>query len=176
MPWYSASPAQLDAAQCGVALHDINFPLLHILGAAVHKFLDPVGDVNIAGELFLDIQPLLLRTFPAALVHQHLLGDLLRIEVVLDEVNLQIRPQELRHGLLHELVGDGFFRLVLVAGLGREVVGDEDQAVLNILPCDLAFVFLIFVLIRRYLSTAETKAFFVAFSGAPPCSSQEELW
>ena len=99
-------------------------------------------------------------TFPAALVHQHLLGDLLRIEVVLDEVNLQIRPQELRHGLLHELVGDGFFRLVLVAGLGREVVGDEDQAVLNILPCDLAFVFLIFVLIPQVLIYCGDKSVF----------------
>ena len=29
---------------------------------------------------------------------------------------------------------------------------------------------------RRYLSTAETKADLVAFSGLPPCSSQLELW
>ena len=29
---------------------------------------------------------------------------------------------------------------------------------------------------RRYLSSAETKADFVAFSGLPPCSSQLELW
>ena len=28
----------------------------------------------------------------------------------------------------------------------------------------------------RYLSTAETKADLAAFSGLPPCSSQEELW
>ena len=153
-------PAELDAAQGGIALHDINFPLLHILGAAVHEFLDPVGDVNIAGEFFLDIQPLLLRAFPAALVHQHLLGDLLRVEMVLDEINFQIRPQEFRHGLLHELVGDGFFRLVLVTGLGGEVVGDKDQAVLNILPCDLAFIFLIFVLIPQVLIYCGDKSAF----------------
>ena len=29
---------------------------------------------------------------------------------------------------------------------------------------------------RRYLSMAETKADLAAFSGEPPCSSQEELW
>ena len=29
---------------------------------------------------------------------------------------------------------------------------------------------------RRYPSMAETKADLAAFSGLPPCSSQEELW
>ena len=71
--------------------------------------------------------------------------------MVLDEVDLQIRPQELRHGLLHELVGNGFFRLVFVAGLGRKVVGHKNQAVLDVLPCDLALVLLIFVLIPQIL-------------------------
>ena len=44
-------PALLAGAQSGVALHDIQLPPLHISGAAVHEFLDAVGDVDAAGEL-----------------------------------------------------------------------------------------------------------------------------
>ena len=129
-----------------------------------------------AGELLLHVQAGLLRLLPAALVQQHLFADLLRVKGVFNKVDLQVAPQELRHGLLDEFVGDGLLGLVLVAGLGGEVVGHQHQAVLDVRPGDLALALLILPLVRRYLSMAETKADLAAFSGEPPCSSQEELW
>ncbi|CAN4028290.1 Asp23/Gls24 family envelope stress response protein, partial [Dysosmobacter welbionis] len=123
-------PGQLHAAQGAVALHDVDLPLVHVLGAAVHELLDPVGDVHRAGELLLHVQAGLLRLLPAALVQQHLLADLLCVKGVFNEVDLQVAAEELRHGLLDEFVGDGLLGLVLVAGLGGEVVADQHQAVL----------------------------------------------
>ena len=82
----------------------------------------------------------------AALVDERLLGDLHRVGGGLDEVDCQLLLQKVGHGLLDKLVGDGLFRLVLVAGLGGEVAGDEDQAVLNVGPGDLGFIFIIFVI------------------------------
>ena len=153
-------PGQLHAAQGGVALHNIDFPAFHILRPAIHELLDPVGDVHAAGEFFLDVQPGLLGLFPAALVQQHLLGDLLRVKMVLNKVDLQIGPQKLRHGLLHELVGDGLFGLVLIGGLGGEVAADQDEAVLHVGPGDLALVFLILPLFPEILVNGGHKGGF----------------
>ena len=142
-------PAQLDAAQGGVALHDINFPAGDVLGPAVHEFLDPVGDVDGAGELLLHVQPGLLRLLPGALVDEDLLGDAQGVVGVLDEVDLQAAFQKLGHGVLDELVGDGLLCLVLVAGLGGEVAAHQHQTVLNIRPGDLALVFLVLVVLPQ---------------------------
>ena len=60
------------------------------LAAAVHEFLHTVGEVNIAGQLLFDIQTRLFRLFAAALVDQHLLGDLVCLGLVLDEVDLAV--------------------------------------------------------------------------------------
>ena len=74
-------------------------------------------------------------------------GNLLRLRRILDEIDLQAAPQKLGHGLLNEAVGDGFFGLVLVAGGGGEVVGDQDQAVLHVAEGDLALIFIVFALL-----------------------------
>ena len=144
-------PGQLHAAQGAVALHDVDLPLVHVLGAAVHELLDPVGDVHRAGELLLHVQAGLLRLLPAALVQQHLLADLLCVKGVFNEVDLQVAAEELRHGLLDEFVGDGLLGLVLVAGLGGEVVADQHQAVLDIRPGDLALALLVLPLVPQVL-------------------------
>ena len=68
-----------------------------------------------------------------------------------DEVDLQLGAEELRHGLLDELVVDGVFGLVFIAGLGGEVVGDQHQAVLDVLPGDLALALLILPLVPQVL-------------------------
>ena len=49
-------------------------------------------------------------------------------------------PQEIGHGLLDELVGDGLLGLVLIGGLGREGGGNQHQAVLDVLKADFALV------------------------------------
>ena len=144
-------PGQLHAAKGAVALHDVNLPAFHVLRPAVHKLLHPVGDVHAAGELFLDAQPGLLRLLPAALVQKHLPGDFLRVEVVFNQVNLQVGPEELRHGLLDKLIGNGLFRLVFVTGLGGEVAGDQNQTVLHVRPGDLALVLLVLPLLPEVL-------------------------
>ena len=142
-------PGLLDAAQSAVALHDVDLPLVHVLGAAVHEFLYPVGDVDGAGELLLDVQTGLLRLFPAALVEQDLLADLLGVKGIFDKVDLQVAAEEFRHGLLDKLVGDGLFGLVFVAGLGGKVVAHQDQAVLHVGPGDLALAFLVLALVPK---------------------------
>ena len=139
-------PAQLDGAHGGVALHDVELPPLGVLGPAVHELLHPVGNVHIARELLLDVQPGLLGALPGALVDEDLLGDLLGVEGVFDEVDLQLALQKLRHGLLDEFVVDGLLGLVLVGGLGGEVVGDKDQAVLDVVPGELALALLVLAL------------------------------
>ena len=138
MPWYSASRLSFTAAQGRVALHDVELPAGHVLGAAVHELLHPVGDVHGAGQLLFDVQAGLFRGLPAALVDEHLLADLVCVEGVLDEIDLQLGAEELRHSLLDEFVVDGLFSLVLVAGLGGEVVGDQYQAILDVVEADLA--------------------------------------
>ena len=66
-------PALLDAAESGVALHDIDLPAGDVLGAAVHELLHPVGDGDVGGELGLGVEPGPLGTLPAALVDEDLL-------------------------------------------------------------------------------------------------------
>ena len=139
-------PGELDAAQSRVALHDVELPAGGVLRPAVHKLLYPVGDVHTAGELFLDVQPGALGVLPAALVDEHLLGDLPRVQGILNEVDLQLGPQKLGHGLLDKLVVDGLLGLVLVGGLGGEVVAHQHQAVLHVGPGDLALALLVFAL------------------------------
>ena len=144
-------PALLARAQCGVALHDVDLPAAHVLGAAVHKLLHPVGDVDLLGELFLLVDAGALRRLPAPLVHQHLGGDLLRRLLVLNEVDLHPAAEELRHGLLDELVGDGLLRLVLIAGLCREVVAHQNEAVLHVGKGDLRLALDVFIVVPQVL-------------------------
>ncbi|MFQ8832893.1 MAG: hypothetical protein ACLR7U_08475 [Ruthenibacterium lactatiformans] len=80
-----------------------------VLGAAVHKFLHAVSDVYLGRERLFRTLAHLVRMLAALLVHQHLLGQLHRLVGLFDEVHFQVVLEELRHGLLNELVGDGFF-------------------------------------------------------------------
>ena len=96
-------------------------------------------------ELFFDVKPRFFGCFTAPLVNQELLGDLIGLRLVFDEINLQLTAEKFRHGLLDEFVRDGFLRLVFIRGLRGKAIGDENQAVLNIDETDFAFVFLIFV-------------------------------
>ena len=76
----------------------------------------------------------------ALLIDEHLLAGLLGLIGVLDEVDFDLMLEELGHGLRHKLVRDGFFRLVLIAGAGREAGRDEHQTVLHVGKSDRAFV------------------------------------
>ena len=62
---------------------------------------------------------------------------------VLDEVDLQLGAEEVGHGLLDELVVDGLLGLVLIGGLGGEVVGHQHQGVLDVVEGDLGLVLLV---------------------------------
>ena len=62
------------------------------------------------------------------------------------KVDFQLVLEEVRHGLGHKLVVNGLLGLVFVAGTGGEAGGNEDQAVLHIGECDLAFAFFLQVL------------------------------
>ena len=55
--------------------------------------------------------------------------------------------EKLGHALVDELIGDGFFGLVLVGGLSGEAGGHQHQAVLHILEADLAFILEVFIVI-----------------------------
>ncbi len=70
---------------------------------------------------FSSAQAGLFGVLAALLVDQHLLADLLRLVRLFQKIHLQLVPEEVGHGLLDELVGDGLFRLVLVAGPGGKV-------------------------------------------------------
>ena len=84
-------------------------------------------------------------------VDEHLLGDLERVDAVFDEIGFEAGLQKVRHRLLHELVRDGLFRLVLVARLRGEVVGDKNDAVFDVLPGDTGFALLVFVVVLQIL-------------------------
>ena len=66
---------------------------------------------------------------------------------MLDEIDLQLLAEKLRHGLLDELVRNGLLCLVFVGGDGRKAVRDQDQAVLHVLKVDLALALLILTLL-----------------------------
>ena len=138
-------PGQLDASQCGIALHDIQLPDVRIPTAAVHKFLHPVGDIHLGGKIFLDIALGFFRAFPGPLVNQHLLGSPVRILLVFNKPNLQLLFEERRHGLLGKFAVDALFGLVFKAADGGETVGHHHQTVLNILENNLIFIFGILV-------------------------------
>ena len=140
-------PPHFAAAQRRIALHDVNFPLGGIPAAAVHKFFHTVGKVDAARQLFLEVQAGLFGVFPAALVDEHLLADFSRVIGIFDEIDLHLVLEELGHALVDELIGDGFFGLVFVGGLGGKAGGYQHQTVLHVLEADLAFVLEVLVVI-----------------------------
>ena len=71
--------------------------------------------------------------------------------MILDEIDLQPAAEELRHGVLHELVGDGLFCLVFVAGLGGEVVADQNETVLHVGIGDPGLGFQVLVVLAQVL-------------------------
>ena len=66
---------------------------------------------------------------------------------MLDEIDLQLLAEKLRHGLLDKFIRNGLLRLVLVGGDGRKAVRDQDQAVLHVLKVDFALALLILALL-----------------------------
>ena len=101
---------------------------------------------RLAGQLLFDVQPGLFRVLSGPLVDKHLFTDLLGLLRVFNEVDLQLGPEKVGHGLLDKFVVDSFLGLVFVAGLGREVIGDQYQGVLDVVKGDLALTLGIFVL------------------------------
>ena len=57
--------------------------------------------------------------------------------------------EEVGHGLLDELVVDGLLGLVLIGGLGGEVVGHQHQGVLDVVEGDLGLVLLVLPLLLQ---------------------------
>ena len=142
------------------------------LGAAVHKLLHPVGQVHLLGDVFLDRDAGLFRMFPALLVDEHLLAGFFRLVGMLDEIDLQLMLEEVGHGLGHELVGDGLFGLVLVAGPGGKSWRRPKirQSCTSAKVMELSF-FLYSPLLLSQALICWTKASRTARSGLPPCSS-----
>ena len=135
---------KLTCAQSRIALDDVYFTLFGIAAAAVNEFLHTVCYVDAAGELLLHALAGLLRRLAAALIDEHLLGDLICLGLILNEIDLELFLEEIRHRFLNEAVGYRLFGLVFIRGLGREAVCDQHKAVGNILKVYLALVFLIF--------------------------------
>ena len=146
-----AVAALLDGTHSRIALDDIQLAAGSVLGAAVHELLHPVGEVDLGGERLFDALARLFGVFPALLVDQDLLADLLGFLRLFEEVDFQIVLQEIRHRLRDEFVGDGLLGLVLVAGAGGEAGRDIDQAVLHILKADGALALLIKILVLQVL-------------------------
>ena len=142
-----AVAALLDRAERGVALHDVQLAARNVLRAAVDELLHAVCQIDVAGQLLFDVEARLFRLLAAALVDQDLLGDLVRLGLVLDEVDLESLLEELGHRLLNEPVRDGLLGLVLIGGLGRKAVGHEHKAVENILIRYLALVLVVLVVL-----------------------------
>ena len=136
---------ELAGAQGRVALDDVDLAPLGVAAAAVDELLDPVCDVDGAGELLLHPKAGALGRLAAALVDEDLVCDELRLRLVLQEVDLQLLLEKLRHGQLDEAVVDRLLGLVLVGGLGREAVRHQDQAVLHVLEADRRLVLLVAV-------------------------------
>ena len=136
---------ELDTAERGIALDDIDLAFVGVARAAVHKLLHAVGKVEIFRKILLDAHARLFRLLAAALVDEHLIGDPVGLRLVLYKINLQLFLEEIRHRLADEAVGDGFFRLVFVGRARGEAVRHKDQAVGNVRECDLALIFLILV-------------------------------
>ena len=81
--------AELHGTQGGVALHDVQFPAGGVLGAAVHEFLHPVGNVHAASQaLAFNGEAGLLPCLPAALAHQDLPGGLFHGLGIFQQENL----------------------------------------------------------------------------------------
>ncbi len=76
-------------------------------------------------------------------------GGLLDGLGIFQQEDLELFPQEVGHTLLDEAVIDRFFRLVFIGGLGGEVVGNENQGLLNIHPSDFRFVLGIFPILPQ---------------------------
>ena len=134
-------------AQSRVALHDEDFAAVDVLRAAVDELLDTVRHVHVAGQGLLEVLAGGLRADAGPHVDEHLVGDLVGFDLVLDEVDFQGLLEELRHGLLDELVGDGLLRLVLIGGLGRERRDDDVETVLDVLEGDLLVGLVVFVVL-----------------------------
>ncbi len=107
MAWNLASRPSLHEPSALVALDDVQFALRGFLLSQ---------STNLATRLVTSVPPdsflrilmrSFLRAFARALVDEHLFGDLVRLGLVLDEINLQVAAQQLGHGLLDELVRDG---------------------------------------------------------------------
>ena len=135
--------ALLDRAHSGIALHDIQLTAGGVLGAAVHELLHAVGEIHLRGHRLFDRDARLLGVLAALLIDEHLLAGLFGLIGMLNEVDLDLMLEELGHGLRHKLVRDGLFRLVLIAGAGREAGRDKHQTVLHIGKGDRALVLLV---------------------------------
>lgn len=124
--------------------------------------------MSIFSVSFFGAQAGALRRLPAALVDKHLGCHALGGIVILDEIYLQLLAQELGHGVLDELVGDGFFRLVLVAGLGGKVAADQQQALLHVREGDLALALGVFVVVPEIFVQCRHKGQAGGLVGAAP--------
>ena len=132
--------SQLAGTQRRVTLHDVDFPLVYILRAAVHKLFHPVGKVDGACQFLFQVQSGLFCILAAALVDQHLFGNLDCLVGIFDEVDLHLPFEEIIHRLIDKFIGDCFFCLVFIGGLGGEGRRNQYQTVLHILKGNLAFI------------------------------------
>ena len=143
--------AGLDRTHSRIALDDIQLTAGGVLGSAVHELLHPVREVDLGRERLFDALARFFGVLTALLVHQHLLTDLLGLVGLFEEVDFQIVLEEVGHGLRDELVGDGLFGLVLIAGAGGEAGRNVDQTVLHILKADGTLSLFVEVLLLQIL-------------------------
>lgn len=109
-------------------------------------------------------------------VDEHLLHDLVGGVLVLNQVGREALLKEGSHGLLDKAVIDGLLSLVFVGRLGGEAVSHQNQAVLDVLPFDAAFVFVVLALLLNVGIDGAGQSAAGGLFGEPPFSSHDELW
>ena len=103
------------------------------------------------GKRLFDALTRFFSVLAALLVYQHLLAELLCLVRLFQKIHFQIVLEEIGHGLRNELIGDGLFGLVLVAGTGGKAGGHIHQTVLHVLKADGALAFFVQVLFLQVL-------------------------
>ena len=136
-------------AQCGITLHNIQFPTGKVFAAAIDKLRNHIGHINGSGELFCHVQTGALCALPTALIHQNLLCNFICLVRIFHEIDFQLVLEELRHCLVDKFIGDRLFGLVLVARLSGEAGGNQNQASLDISECDFRLVFQILSILSQ---------------------------
>ena len=157
--------SELYGCHRGVALYDVKLTAFGILGAAGNEFFHAACDVCLRGKLLFDIETGAFRVFSAAFIDKDLSCDLFCVCRIFDEIVFDVPFQIIGKRGRDEFVIDRFFRLVFVGYLGGKAIDHQNKAVLYVLERDLAFIFIIFIVIFQIFIDSVHKSCLCCFFG-----------